>query len=477
MDSGQKYHLNDLTDHLWRIGELRWKLHSTQKKIHDQAWATGAEETLILASRQLGKSYWASVFALEWCLKHPGSIVRIMAATLKQIQDIVADNIGPITQDAPKGLIERQKTSYRWSVGQSSLRLGPLERSNVDYNRGGNASLIITEEGGFVSSDDYEYAVRSVIGPQLLRSGGKLVHVTSPSSDPLHYIHSETLPKTALTNTCFRFTVYDNPQITHEQLERAKDLCGGEDSAAWKREYLAQIIRDATLVIVPEFNRERHVIDFALPNSSKYFVAIDWGGVRDKTVGLLYTYDFLRNKVLVIAEFTVEPNTETGRILAIAKDMERHAPEPVLRRIADVNGQSQIDINSQGYAISVPIKDDWQAGINNMQVMFARGEIEIHPRCKFLIQSLESGQYNKNRTDFNRTEVLGHCDALAALMYALRGVDRTSPYNQIGQASGQFFTTPGKVTEEQKVAQSIQPKTFVNDFGGSGIKRFGTFRR
>jgi hypothetical protein len=75
--------------------------------------------------------------------------------------------------------------------GRSETRnygLGVLERANVDSLRGGNANLVICEEGGFVSSDDYDYALRSVIGPQLLRSGGQLIHVTTPSrrTRPLH---------------------------------------------------------------------------------------------------------------------------------------------------------------------------------------------------------------------------------------------------------------------------------------------------
>jgi Terminase large subunit, T4likevirus-type, N-terminal len=460
MDPEETISLKEVTDYAWYHGELGWKLHETQKKIHRDAKHLSADENLILASRQLGKSYWGNVFALEHCLKNPGSIVRVMASTLKQIQDIVQDNLGPITVDAPQGLIERHKTSYRWRVGESELRLGPLERAHVDYNRGGNASLIIAEEGGFVGSDDYEYAVKSVIGPQLLRSGGKLIHVTTPSMDPLHYIHTEVFPKTMLTGSCSRYTIYDNPQITPEQIQRAMDLCGGPDSPSWRREYLAEIIRDPSLVIIPQFSKARHVINFGIPPHIKWAISIDWGGVKDKTVGLLMGYDFLRNKILVDEEFMHEPNTETSRIVETARGVEKRYPGEPIARWADVPGQLQVDLNKGGYGVTVPFKSDWQAGINNLQVIFARNEIEINPRCEFLIQSLESGLFNKNKTDFHRSDILGHCDALAALMYGARCIDKSSPYPDLGfPRSGMMF---GRNREDKMsgIARAVQPKTF-----------------
>ncbi len=462
----------DIRHYLWRRGDLSWKLHATQKKIHEVVASSSSDEVLVFSSRQLGKSYWAAIYALEYCIKHPNSIVRILAATLKQIQDIVNDNINPICQDAPHGLIERQKSSYRWQVGSSSLRIGPLERAYVDYNRGGNAALVICEEGGFVKSEDYDYAVKSVIGPQLLRSGGKLIHVTTPSKDPLHVIHTETLPKAALHDALFRYTIYDNPQISTEQIEKAKELCGGAHTEAWRREYLAEVVRDPASTIVPTFDESRHVRDFKTPSTARYYMAIDWGGVRDKTVGLIYGYDFQRDRVLFLDEFVVEPNTPTEAIVRVARDKAAILPDPLLGVWADCPGQLQIDLHqSHGFEVRLPIKDDWQAGINNMQLAFARGFVEIHPRCKFLIQSLHSGQYNKHRTDFERSAVLGHCDALAAAMYALRMVDKTMPSDLPNYPKNRYLQVNKPPKDEEIVASAIVPKSFISD-----RKRFGSFK-
>lgn len=468
----------DLRHFFWRQADISYKLDSLQKKIREVIYDTPSDEILILSSRQIGKSFTATCLALEWCLAHPHIIVRILAPTLKQVEDIVADNLGPILEDMPDGLVTRHKSSYRWQVGKSSLRLGALERAHVDNNRGGNASLIILEEGGFVSSDDYDYALKSVISPQLLRSGGRLLHVTSPSEDPGHIIHTEILPKCQLNETAFRYTIHDSPQITPDLLEKAIKRVGGVHTSAWRREYLAEIIRAEETVIIPHFRKDLHVKEFEIPEQSFWQISIDFGGVRDKTVALLYTYDFKRNKILWRSERVFDQNTSTTTIIAKIREMEKGLE--ISARFADCPGQLQIDLASiHGYEIQLPVKDDWRAGINSLQVSFGSGQHEIHPDCRFLIQSLESGRFNKQHTDFERNSVLGHCDAIAAMSYGNRMLNLENPYPYIHPPRDTTFRQRPHVEPMEVVVNTLQPKTFANTFENDyfDTKQFGTFKR
>ena len=179
------------------------------------------------------------------------------------------------------------------------------------------------------------------------------------------------------------------------------------------------------------------------------------------------------NKVLFVKEFLCQPNTSTDKIVALAKNLESLMPDPVLSRWVDCPGQLQVDLRqSHGFDVRLPIKDDWQAGINNMQIRFARGEIEVHPDCKFLIQSLESGQYNKNRTDFSRSDVLGHCDALAACGYGLRMIDMSMPYDLPNLPKTRYLQVSTVKTEQEQLSDMIIPKSFVQS-----RKKFGAFKR
>lgn len=462
----------------WMQGNLNYKLHDTQKKIRAAVKETKADEILILSSRQLGKSYWGTTYAIEHCIQNPGCIVRVLAPTLKQVSDIVGDNLAPICRDAPPGLIQRHKSDYRWTIGESSLRLGSLERANVDNNRGGNADLIIIEEGCFVGSDDYVYARQQVLAPQLLRSGGRIVDITTIDKDqPDHYILKELLPKAELDGALLQYTIHDNPQIGPDEIAKAMERCGGEASIAWQTEYLNKIVRNVETVIVPHYDDEKHSYQTVLPLEFRAHLVIDWGGTRDMTAALLFIYDFETDQSVWIDERIFPPNTVSEEIVDGVQEMTRGFE--LNRTIADVPGQILVDMRQKhGFQVTNPIKDDWQAGINNMQLEFTRNRAVVWPRCKFLRQSLKSGRYNKQKNDFERTKALGHCDALAAMMYGLRGMNRENPFSEMMVSPTKRFVRNQPEQPLESVAKSLQPKVFSNDFSKAfKVKRFGTFKK
>jgi hypothetical protein len=451
--------LQTFRDFMWRSGDLRWKLDELQCQIRSTVKGANAKKICVLSSRQIGKSYWSSTYALEYLAKHPNKIARIIAPTLKQCNDIVNDNLARIILDAPAGFILKRKSDYRWEFSNgSSLRMGALERAHVDGNRGGNASLVIYEECGFVEAEDFLYGVNSVLGPQLLRSNGVELFVSSPSEDPDHPLHTQVLPECVSMGTAFRYTVYDSPSITPEMIEEAARRCGGYETDAFKREYLAEIIRPSTLMVIPDYNEHRHVNDFTAPTSCHWHVTIDWGGVRDLTVALLHTYDFIINKWLVWDERMWPANTPSSKILAELQEWEDGFP--IHSRWADVPGQLQVDLVEQGYEVQIPAKSDWLASVNNMAVLFSTDKIILHPRCEFLRKSCRAGMFNKTRTDFTRTSVdLGHCDALAALMYAVRMQNTENPYGYEQNRPDSFFFMP-KEHEVTDLGEALNPGRF-----------------
>jgi hypothetical protein len=150
----------------------------------------------------------------------------------------------------------------------------------------------------------------------------------------------------------------------------------------------------------------------------------------------------------------------------------------VTDRWADCPGQLQVDLNKVGFSVKLPKKLDWQAGINHMQVEFGQGRVLIDPKCKFLVASLEAGMYNKNRTDFERSETLGHCDALAALSYALRMLNRENPFPQVFLSRDRYFDMRDHTPSEIHVSHALMPKQFNPSFSNNiGLKKFGSFTK
>lgn len=433
--SDQTVPITTVTDELWARGDLSYKLDSLQQSIRHKINTTYTDKVCILSSRQIGKSYLACVVAIEFCIKNPGTTVRILSPTIKQVSDIVNDNLAKIVLDAPEGFVQRQKTEYRWQIGASTLRLGSLERSHVDSNRGGNCSVAFFEECGFLDSEDFRYAINDVIGPQLLRASGREIHISTPSLDEFHILHTDIATKCQLDGTFFKHTVYDSPSIGPEQIQKAIDRCGGENTEAFRREYLAEIIRSSTLMVVPEFNEAEHVREFDLPEHYNPLLSMDMGGTRDKTGVVTAVYDFRNGKTLVFNEHMWPANTTTDIIVEQCKALEAElfwynkTPE----RWADIPGQLQVDmINSHGYFVRVPHKSDPETAINNLRLEFIQGKVLVHPRCRNLIACLKTARYDDKRKDIVRTETFGHADILMALVYANRMLDRSSnPYPKI----------------------------------------------
>jgi hypothetical protein len=410
-----------ISHYMWSVGDLEWKLDALQCKISASIDKNpDAPKACILSSRQIGKSHWACVYALEFLIRNPGKLARIIAPTLDQANDIVQDILSKIIIDAPPGFLKRRRSEYRWDFHNgSSLRLGGLKRAHVDSNRGGNASLVLYEECGFVDGEEFLYGVNSVLGPQLLRSQGMEIFISSPSEDPEHPLHTQIFPECEEIGTAHRYTVYDSPSINEKMIQDAIARCGGIDSEAFKREYLAQIIRPQSLVVVPTFDESKHTRSSIVPNVGIFDYTVDWGGVRDLTALIVHYYDELLDVDYVIHEHIWPPNTPTSEIVRGMRLIEDRYP--VSTRTIDAPGQLQVDlINDFDFEFKTPIKTDWKASINNLVSRFFCEKIIVSTECPFLIKSLKNGRLNKIKTDFERTSSLGHCDAIAALMYSVR---------------------------------------------------------
>ena len=434
-----------LKNTLWGLGDLSWKLHDGQLEIYNDVkklMIAGQKEFALRIARQYGKSYLTVILALEMCIKNKSVIVRILGPSLDSISKIVDDNLQPIIADAPKGLINKHKSDKRYNLSNgSSLRIGTLERAHIDATaRGGNAYAIFCEEcGASVKSEDLRYAIQSVINPQLLHSskkkgGGILGYITTPSETIDHYFHTDIEPPLIQSGAYFCRTVYDNPLLNEEQIQLAMKRCGGEQSEAWQREYLCKLFRSDVVTVVPEFNQDIHVKDFTLPIYKRLQTVIDFGGSRDCTEALIGCYDYNNKQLLIWDEMFAQPQTTTVEMVQAIQDKEAFDTFGPVSRFADMPGLISVDLNQTlKFICSQTLKDDASGSLQALRNAFYNNEIIIHPRCVKLIRTLSTGRWNKSRTDYQRTGELGHCDAIDALIYFLRNLDKQNPKPQKDQ--------------------------------------------
>ncbi len=362
---------------LWRRGELSWKLHDGQKGIYKaiKSLPLSVKEVLNLIARRWGKSYFGCIMALEDSLRMPGSTVAIIAPSIKHAGNIVSPLIRDILSDAPKGLVTQAKSQFKYKFKNGSeLILGGFDTA-VESFRGLKLHNIYLEESGQADQNEYEYIIASVLLPTLLHTSGRITHLTTLSPIPNHPLHTVTIPLTKMDNSFFSYDIYSNPLLTKEDID---DLCkamGGENSAAWKRECLNILSRDASILCIPEWDEKVFVRECPFPD--KYFTWIggDTGGVRDMTVLLWFTYDFVNNKIHVFDELSYPNTTPSKTISQEAMERENSWQKPEYRMV-DASGQTLVDFNeTYGYSVMLPDKTDLDASINLIRFELGNGRL------------------------------------------------------------------------------------------------------
>lgn len=431
-------------------------------------------EAVMLCCRRFGKSFYGCVRSLSRGIqaKHK-KVLRIIGPDIKQTKMIVEYNMAKITEELRElnlsGLVRHIKSENMFLIGdKAGLFLGGFD-SQADSLRGGEADEILIEESGSSDPDQYNYQMQSVIKPQLLKTGGKMIHLTTLPPVPDHPFITETIPSAQMDGAYYSYTIYEDPLATPEIIARAIKDCGGENTDAFKREYLNVIIRDRSIVIVPDFEPAIHVEDFTTPHVINYELYTDWGGVRDMTASLLMGYDFLRAMDYVIDEMWWPHNTPTHTIVKGWK--EKWGKILTKNHYIDAPGQLQVDLtDTHKVDFKTPNKEDWESNVNHMANRFTQNKIRIHPRCKLTIQTCRSGVFNKHRTDFGRSITLGHMDAAAALMYGIRQLDRSSPYTPQSTSSDNMYIPQAMRHTETEV---VQQRGFMDQ----KFKQFGSAKK
>jgi hypothetical protein len=153
--------------------------------------------------------------------------------------------------------------------------------------------------------------------------------------------------------------------------------------------------------------------------------------------------DFLEQK-LIVEDEVVTKRKNTGEIVELirAKEKALYGSHPSdIRRIADATPREIADL-TQVYHLPFQAAErhDRESQLAVMRHNLAQGKIVIQERCRNLILQLGSGVRDKNGK-FERSESLGHCDAVAALVYMNRMASwHSNPYPRSGfHIGGHFF--------------------------------------
>ncbi len=410
-------------------------------------------------SRQVGKTYWALSKADETARANPRCQIRVGTAFKTDIETIVIPNFKNVLSTCPDRLRPEYKAStatYVYSNG-AEIRLVGLDK-NPDKMRGTTLRLVVIEEAGFVDSETLRYVMNSVVAPAQLREpDARTILPSTPPEEGQEHYWCELADVCQLAGSYTKIVI-DEAGFQKKVVEELEKKLGGRNSIAFRREALCERIVDTTKTIIPEFN-DSHVVQYERPPYFSYlkkYCFLD-SGVSDKTVGILAYYDFPNAKLVCEAEFSLQGAEVTTRSIFTEFDkLEKELGYNNPTRIADNNDPILLADLGQAHGMNFypTSKDSLQGMVNQLRLWIKDHRVVLLPRCQLTTRTLRSGLWNRDRNEFKRTSALGHCDALASIMYGVRNVDQYS--NPVPASFGRelintLFLDPNAPTGSSKV--------------------------
>lgn len=471
-----------LATDMWRMGIVgSWYLKPKQLTVLETV--RQLNDPFFEASRRFGKTTSVLGYVLEEMLKQRIT-VRWCEPLKNQCREIVMtemDNIQKFIFDKERFKWKQTDSYYYSPKTGSKFYLRGVNEDKGESARGTAAHIIVCDELG---SWRYPYyIINEVLGPQLLTTNGKMIYLGTPPRNLTHLFY-EMKDQAILKGRFIQRLIHDQELVPWDQVEKAIERAGGWDSPAVKREYLCQKITDPNFAIVPEWN-DKYIEEIPQDEFFPFYLKYDALdiGVRDLSVCLLAYYDFRRGRLVVLDEIVLggpEMTTERMAELTRAKETtyfgvkwEQYQANGKLRwrMIAPphmkISRKSDIDLllvndMSQLHGLYFEPTDKGKLEeemVNELRIWTGAGRLAIHPRCTNLIDCLRYGLWDEDRKHWERSDRLGHFDALAALMYLVRNVDsRTNPIPvNYGKTVEDCF-----LTEEDKGSTAKQFKKLFN---------------
>lgn len=447
----------------WRQG----RAHPFVLDAGEQAWCRRRESadtfSVWMIARQRGKSFTEIFDDLMFRQRTPGAICRYLGQTGDSALAILGPTMDQIMAICP---LPRSERPYPYdrndSLGSSTefrhdneavLVWSGTDNDTFRRQRGPRSHRIAYDEAGFYAKLQ---EVQEALNPSLQTTGGSPLYLSTPPVSPGHPF-VELYEAAAAIGHAERETIYDNPRLSPVEIERVLERAAAErhepverfkKSTYFRREYLAEVVLDTDLAILPEFPevRDSIVVERERPPFFDLYVSVD-PGMGDMTGILFAVSDFRRAKLVIEHELLFKgANTATiaREVLAVLEQryaakieevkglrrLAKDSPKPWSLVVDDDQKQVCMDLYEyHGVSASPAIKDDSEAAINVMRLAISAREVEIHPRCVHLIRQAGTAVRKAPGGDMARSRRDGHFDLIAALKYMLRVYDRRhNPY-------------------------------------------------
>lgn len=438
------------SDELCQRGYFYHLLSPNQRKFHEFMDLPTSTDGGLFCTRKFGKSYSAFIRAIQKCHNNSGFIYRHMLPQLKQSRDVMFRIYDEIKGLLPKSMwptLNKSEATFYFPATGSCLILGGMQPENIESSRGPLAHELALDEIAAADANNYEYALYSVLFPQLTTTKGKVIHYTTPPKSPAHPWMSIDYPRLKATGRLFEFTIDDNDLLDDSDKQMIEERYGGRDNPNFQREYLLKLVADQDLRVVPEFDTKLHVyseepkevlanIIEGMPpvDSTDYvgYISAD-KGVVDNTAILAGVLNW-RKGILYILQETVLRGRDSNTLSVFAdtlietREYLKQYTEEIIE-LADMFEDTRNTLHKDyNIYLSRPVKHNLEGNIGVTRSAFEAGKILIHQDCKQLIVDLSHSLWKETASatrSIERSEMTAHADSLMALAYMVRRVNWT----------------------------------------------------
>lgn len=443
----------------WDLGQLAWKLRTYQYGIYETIWGLierlrggqiSADEFrvgVVVACRKIGKSFLEVLISGEFCIRYPGSIVRITAPTAVEARAIFEPEFEKVFSDCPAHLApKRRGVDQNWHFPNKSMIVLKGADMKPDRLRGPSSDLNWGDEAAYIHR--LQYVVDSVLYPMTINTRGPTILCSTLNQSPNaefneYYRRCKALGQSAVV------TIYD-AGFSEAQIQAEKNAV---NASTWAVEYECKEERDPDQTIVPEWTPELAAeatveaprASFEQPELAYWqrLTAGDWGA-SDNTVILTGYLDFQTQTLWVTGEELLQgANVTAGNAARVIRGLEAADNEarpmahdaPAIQRVGDHDSSMLQSLQVDQKVTISPIAklSTLEAMVNNLRVWIQQGRVKISPKCVNLLACLKHGAWvtaaghnpeAPRKRVFARSalvdserRVLGHFDALAAAIY------------------------------------------------------------
>lgn len=508
----------------WRMGDLSWKLDPHQLEIYDafNEWnrrrhtpeyaelckgIEGALDDVWVEeiARRFGKTVKWLVMLFELCIRRPGSVFTYATAHQVDIGDIIVPLAEQIGADAPEDLRPAYRGSFR-AYGSPVLHIpatdSVIKLVGVDVKpnglRGRFSDGVVLSECAFMRN--LEELCRAVLLPQFQRRPWAFLALETSTPEDIDHDFLRVFRPDAEARKAYQTrTIDDNKVISAEEKAKHIRQAGGRGHHTCEREYYCQLTRDPERMIVPEFNRQKHVRAMKRPAYAHSYVFMD-PGMSDRC-GIIWCYWDWMAQVLVVERSWAEFNAGTDKVAQVLRDTEeelwsgrgaandngrlqywhadtRRLRDNPLERWTDVDLRLAHDLkNLHGIDITVIDKapGSGDADVQQLRLAVNGDQVIVLPDSGPLADELEAGKRKKGGSpnDWERSPVFGHYDLIATLKYGVRKVWLSRSRNPF-PPEGALLTGEAVFREPWADHQhtSKSEKAIGSVFGGGGRRRW-----